>query len=475
MKNIIFFLIFLSSISNAADTTSTTDGYGYWVNSSARSAGISPNSTKSGACIAYQNYVNSPSGQFCDIVANACAFSTSTASCSDHWSDWTRPYNVSWISTTSATPGNETCTIADPLDGHCAEICEDGFYDYESRDAGITELATCDRSAIYECPDLTLVSDLNSCHDTSIPDPTSVCTDYDTCFNYVFNNSSCDGPTYFEFNYTNPQNFDFTCTVISDDSPDNASNGGNQDGNPNNDPTSPDTPMVSEIDPQTLSTAIDSALQDDFGNVERAIRETSSNVEDVLIDGFSTADQNAQSIKDALNNGSSDIVDSVDGVKNSVNSGNATLAEISGKLDELKECEPTPENKYCENPHGLDASYVVSITDAIQGTFNQEKTDAVNAVKGEIEELKNTSPFSNDLSQTELTSVWSYFTDIWPSPSSCIPLTFGDGSKPWSITITCEFSDKFKAIFSFLISIYTVLQLVDILFSGIRPKPLINS
>ena len=106
--------------------------------------------------------------------------------------------------------------------------------------------------------------------------------------------------------------------------------------------------------------------------------------------------------------------------------------------------------------------------------MDDEKDKAVNKVKDEISQLKDSSPFSSELSEGQLQSVWSYFTNIWPSPSSCIPLTFGNGNKPWSITITCEFSDRFKSIFSFLISIYTILQLIDILFSGIRPKPLIN-
>lgn len=373
------------------------------------------------------------------------------------------------------------------------EMCEDGF------PPDLLGYYGCDRPAIKQCPDGSYVNKNAFC-----PLAPQVCSDYDTCYNYALSGANCTGATYFEFNYTDPQNFSFECSGIDAGSPDNPDNGGNADGNPNNDPTSPDSPTVSELDPTSMANAIDSALRDDFGNVERAIRETGSNVEDAVRDGTAKADQNAQAIKDALNNlgigtgegftdlqtainngfaqlgtttadGSSDIVDSVDGVKNSVNAGNATLAEISGKLDELKDCEPTPENKYCENPHGLDASYVGSITDAIQGTFDQEKTDAIDTVKGEIDDIKNTSPFAEELSNSELTSIWSYFTDIWPSPSACVPLVFGDGVKPYSITIGCEASEKFKAIFGFLISIYTVLQLVDILFSGIRPKPLINS
>lgn len=388
---------------------------------------------------------------------------------------------------------SSTSNIASCQQGYGApQLCSDGF------PPDLLGYYGCDRPALKQCSDGSYVNKSSFC-----PLAPQVCSDYDTCYNYALNGANCTGSTYFEFNYTNPQNFSFECSVIEASSPDNLANGGNADGNPDNDPTSPVSPTVSELDPTSLSNAIDSSLQDNFGNVERAIRESGSGIEDSVRDGTSKADQNAQAIKDALNglgvgtgqgftdlktainngflqlgtttyNGSSNIVGSVNGVKNSVDAGNVTLSQISGKLDQLKECEPTVNNNYCENPHGLDSSYVGSITDAIQGTFEQEKTSAIDTVKDEINDIKNNNPFSEDLPTNELYVIWGYFTNIWPAPSECVPLVFGNLSKPWGVTITCKFSESFKSVFSWLIAIYTIHSLVDILFSGIRPKPFID-
>ncbi|WP_157608110.1 hypothetical protein [Teredinibacter turnerae] len=380
---------------------------------------------------------------------------------------------------------DEECSDPDE-NGLCSieiiETCEDGF------PPDLLGYYGCDRPAIKQCDDGSYVTSNTFC-----PLNPTVCTDFDTCYNYALSDASCTGATYFSFNYVDPQNFSFECTVIDSASPDNPDNGGNADGNIYNDPTSPTTASVSEIDPGTLADAIDNSLRDDFGNVERAVREGSADVESAVRDntqilkdaieaqGISTGDYFADmqtTINNAFgqlettnNSGSSDIVDSVNGVKASVDAGNTTLTEISCKFDDLKDCEPTIDNNYCENPHGLDGDFIGSVSDALQGTMDQEREDAVQTVKDEISELKDSSPFGSELTESNLESLYSYFTDVWPAPTACIPLEIGDSSQPFGhITISCEFSDKFKATFGFLISIYTILSLIDILMSPIKPK-----
>lgn len=388
---------------------------------------------------------------------------------------------------------SSTLSIASCQEGYGApQLCSDGF------PPDLLGYYGCDRPALKQCPDGSYVNQGSYCQSVS-----QACSDYDTCYNYALSGTNCTGSTYFEFNYTDPQNFSFECSVIDASSPDNLANGGNADGNPSNDPTSPISPTVSQLDPTSLSNSIDSSLQDNLGSIERAVRESGSDIEDSVRESALEADQNAQIIKNTLDslgiqtgqgftdvrtainngfsqlgitnsNGSSNVVGAVNGVKNSVDAGNVTLSQISGKLDDLKECVPTVSNNYCENPHGLDGTFITSVSDAVQKTFDEEKTNAVDTVKDEINDIKNNNPLSNELPTNEIYEIWGYFTNIWPSPSECIPLTFGNLSKPWGITITCEFSDLFKTIFSWLIAVYTIHSLIDILMSGIRPKPLIN-
>lgn len=391
------------------------------------------------------------------------------------------------------------------------EMCSDGFppnvYGYEDN---------CDRPTPKECDNGEYVQEGAYCSVSN-----GVCSDYDSCYQYAISNANCSSSSSrFSFNYRDPNNWDYSCADIDPTSPDHPNNGGNSDGNEYNDPQSQEPPISSgNSDPSALAAAIGSELRSDFGNVERAIRDgissansnsdrtidainsaqsnlnsTLSDIKSSIQDG-NTADNGSSSIIDSVNsassnisnsinqsssdisssiyNGSGDIVDSVNGLNNSVLSGNgiisSQLSGISSKLDDLKACDPDLDPQSCQGEHGLDGSFISTIIDAIQGTFDQERDDAIDTVKGEIEELKTTSSFAETLSKSELTSIWSYFLNIWPSPSACIPLRFGGGSQVWSFTITCEFSDKFKSIFGFLISIYTILQLVDILFTGIRP------
>lgn len=348
------------------------------------------------------------------------------------------------------------------------QVCEDGFL---SNVQGYEDY--CDRPNLIQCPDSTYVdADYGIC-----PQTTGLCTDFDTCYNYALSYSDCEGATVFDFNYTNPTNWGFGCTVISAESPDNSTNGGNQDGNIYNDPYSPPTPTIANSDNQTVSTSIGSELQDDFGNVERAIREgidgahlDSGEIKNILNSFQSSNSSSLSELMSSNLSSSQNIVNSVNGVKQSVDNSNLTLSEISGKLENISPCEPTEQNNYCESPHGLTNDFTNSVSDALQTTIDEEKNSAIQSVKDEIEELKSGNPFGSDLTENELTDIFAFFTEIWPQPTACIPIDISVPSLPVSLTISCEFSDKFKEIFSFLISIYTIMQLIEILMSPIKPK-----
>lgn len=409
--------------------------------------------------------------------ATSTPTSTTSSSCATDVS-YAVVGNLYYIDQECSDPDeNGLCSIA------VIENCDDGF------PPDLLGYYGCDRPDIKQCPDGSYVSVNSFC-----PLETEVCSDFDSCYNYKLSiQPECTGANFINFYYESPTVNEMTCQSIADDSPDHPNNGGNADGNPYNDPNTPNPETVASVDPTTLANAIDSALQNDFGNVERAVREGSSEIESAVRDNtqilknaieaqdISTGDYFTDlqttiniafgQLESTSNSGSTDIVNSVNGVKTSVDAGNVTLSEISGKLEDLQGCEPTLENNYCENPHGLDGNFIGSVSDALQGTMDQERDDAVQTVKDEISELKDSSPFGSELTESNLESLYIYFTDIWPAPTSCIPLEIGDSSQPFGhITISCEFSDKFKAIFGFLISIYTILSLIDILMSPIKPK-----
>ena len=160
---------------------------------------------------------------------------------------------------------DKACNNPDEL-GRCEEeviLCEDGLPEV------IGTWDTCDRLPLKQCVDGSVVDEANGICD-------KICTDYDTCYEFALDNleEQCAQSTYFEFSYENPDNGSYSCTQIADNSPDHNQNGGNEDGNIYNDPSSDYTP-ISESHPDSLATAISVELQNDFGNLERAIREGS--------------------------------------------------------------------------------------------------------------------------------------------------------------------------------------------------------
>jgi hypothetical protein len=388
------------------------------------------------------------------------------------------------------------------------QMCSDGHppnvYGYEDN---------CDRPTPKLCENGEYVEDTAFCSVTN-----GVCSDYDSCYQYALSKSNCsESPSVFKFNYRDPNNFDFACETIDSASPDHPNNGGNADGNEYNDPQSPEPPISSgNSDPSALAAAIGLELRSDFGNVERAIRDgirsadsnadrtieainsAQSNLNSTLSDIKSSiqegnaADDGSSSIIDSVNNassnisdsinqsssdisnnianGSSDIVDSVNGLNNSVSSGNgiisSQLSGISSKLDNLKQCDPNLDPQSCEGEHGITGGFITNVMDTLTGVFNNENETALDTVKGEIGDIKSLSPLDSSV----IEGVFDPLLNIIPQPQACIPLTYADQSKPYSFTLSCDFSDKFKAVFGFLLAFYTIHQLIGIIISTAQPR-----
>lgn len=154
---------------------------------------------------------------------------------------------------------NGTCLLVNA--SLCEAPCDDGFpsnvYGYED---------FCDRPQPKLCSDGNYVrADIGICQ--------TACFDQKTCFDYAKSQNPCPTNNLFEFYYVDPSNWTSSCTTIAGTSPDHSDNGGNADGNESNDPGSPPGKSVSELDPRSFAENIDRVLEDDFANIERAIRE----------------------------------------------------------------------------------------------------------------------------------------------------------------------------------------------------------
>ncbi|RDL42620.1 hypothetical protein DN730_18610 [Marinomonas piezotolerans] len=387
-------------------------------------------------------------------------------------------------------------------------MCSDGFppnvYGYQDY---------CDRPTPKECDNGEYVEEGAYCSVSN-----GVCADYDSCYQYAISNANCSSTSsLFSFNYRDPNNWDYSCGDIDPASPDHPSNGGNADGNEYNDPQSPEPPISSgDSDPSALAAAIGLELRPDFSNVERAVRdgissaesntdrtidainsvqsslETSlSSIESAIdesnssdngsssiidsVDGASanisdSIDQSSSDISSAVADGTGGIVDSVNGLNNSVSSGNgiisSQLTDISSKLDNLKSCDPNVDPYGCLGEHGITSGFITNIMDTLTGVFNDENEKALDSVKSEISTIESASPLNSSV----IEGIFDPILNVLPQPQECIPLIFGNPSQPYSFTLSCDFSDKFKAVFGFLLAFYTIQQLIGIIISSPQPR-----
>ncbi|HHF2907272.1 TPA: chemotaxis protein [Vibrio alginolyticus] len=142
--------------------------------------------------------------------------------------------------------------------------------------------------------------------------------------------------------------------------------------------------------------------------------------------------------------------------------------ELSDKLDDLKPCVPTPENRFCENPHGLDTNFVGDALTQADSIVSDALGSYESTVVGAANDLLEKNITAE--SEAHITAVSDSFLNLLPQPSQCMRLslpTLNGGN----VSISCEFSHKLKMILSILIYIYTIKTLVEILLTEVTPVP----
>lgn len=139
------------------------------------------------------------------------------------------------------------------------------------------------------------------------------------------------------------------------------------------------------------------------------------------------------------------------------------IGELADKLPE--QCDPTADNNYCENPHGLGSDYV-------RETFGQMDNQVDGIISGGESLIQSTlqsviDSRLNDENESIMNNSTAVLLNALGFNQSCSPLTFEANGKNYSIG--CEVSEKIKLILSFLIGMYTLMTLTDILLDGITP------
>ncbi|MFM2585099.1 hypothetical protein [Vibrio campbellii] len=218
------------------------------------------------------------------------------------------------------------------------------------------------------------------------------------------------------------------------------------------------------------------ALQSGLGSkIESSIDIVSGD----LTDGFSQLGTQLSSHTNEIVGAIDGISGQLDGVVDALGDTSGALGSAAGSLNGVAEgledlleglepCEPTEDNRYCENPHGLSSDYVGNAL----GQAQFQVDEILRFYETEVEQAANyiaEQPLTSE-SESHISNLSNDIVGILPKPSSCVDLslpTFG-GERA---SIDCKFSQQLKMILSLLIYIYTLKTLAEILLNEVTPVP----
>ncbi|WP_102313269.1 hypothetical protein BCV29_16925 [Vibrio cyclitrophicus] len=139
------------------------------------------------------------------------------------------------------------------------------------------------------------------------------------------------------------------------------------------------------------------------------------------------------------------------------------LGELAAKLPE--QCDPTEDNNYCQSPHGLGAEFIGDTFYQMDNQVDGIISDGESLIQSTLQSIID-SPL-NDENESIMNNATSVLLNALGFNESCSPLTFEANGENYSIS--CEVSEKIKLVLSFLIGIYTLMTLTDVLLDGITP------
>lgn len=128
-------------------------------------------------------------------------------------------------------------------------------------------------------------------------------------------------------------------------------------------------------------------------------------------------------------------------------------------------CEPNLDNDYCENPHGLHSGVVGNLFTQMEQKTIKDLDEANVFISDSLQKVID-NPLTND-AEASVKDSTAFLIDALGYSASCSPLVFVANGK--KTTIDCDVSKKIKLILSFLIGMYTLMTLTDILLEGITP------
>ena len=220
----------------------------------------------------------------------------------------------------------------------------------------------------------------------------------------------------------------------------------------------------------SLRNDITDSSQDISNSVAQSLGEQTQELKGAIDSSASKIGESIGSLQGSIDGQTDSIVSAAGELKGAIDGQGTAIDGVKDKLDELidklEPCEPTKENNYCENPHGLTTSFAGDVirqaTEASTGSVEQYE----NTLTSELDKLAASNLTAD--SESHIQGSIDKLVNIFPKPGACTPLSF---ASPFggSVTIDCKFSTQLKLILSFVIYIYTLNSLIDILLTEVVP------
>ncbi|BDP30328.1 hypothetical protein [Vibrio vulnificus] len=163
-----------------------------------------------------------------------------------------------------------------------------------------------------------------------------------------------------------------------------------------------------------------------------------------------------------------DTINAINSQTQSLLDGNKALVDaLSGLGDRLEPCDPVNNPKECEGVHGLTEPMIENGMGLMAQTITGRDVENETLFYQKVDETSKNA-YSPE-SKSYLSSMTSDVINALPRSSSCtatsLDTPFG------SFSIGCEFSVRLKEILAYVIYIYTLFTLSEILFNTVTPVP----